>query len=114
MSNIGKTYKCSICGSSDHTKRNHDKPVTVAAIIASEPTRKCSHCGIAGHYARTCTAAKNSASDAQRAAAYVAYLGYVRSFTADVVALRRDSKAMIAASIMGRPSTVQLSGVGVY
>lgn len=112
MSNIGKTYKCSICGSSDHTKRTHDKPVTVAAVIASEPTRKCSHCGIAGHYARTCR--QSLASDAGRGAAYVAYLGYVRSFTADAVAMRRDSKAMLAASIMGRPVNVQIAGVGVY
>mgnify|MGYP001580515128 CR=1 FL=1 len=58
MANTGKIYKCSTCGSLDHTARNHDKATSIVAMAPSKPAsgRKCSYCYCAGHYAKTCSA----------------------------------------------------------
>ena len=83
MANTGKSYKCSICGSYDHTKRNHGKVETLISspapvVSESDKSRVCSCCYQSGHNVRTCSLAKAERLDrlaAQRRAAE-AILGY--------------------------------------
>lgn len=61
MANTGKSYKCSICDSPDHTARNHAKltgMVQMAPRMAQVESkgRACSYCHGSGHYAATCSA----------------------------------------------------------
>lgn len=83
MANNGKSYKCSICQSPDHTARNHAKltgMVQMAPQMAQVESkgRACSYCYQAGHYAPKCSARLADEADkliAKRRAA-TAILGF--------------------------------------
>lgn len=88
MANTGKSYKCSICDSTGHTARNHNRVMgpTFLAVHGNAPQmpqveskgRACSYCYQSGHYAPKCSARLADEADkliAKRRAA-TAILGF--------------------------------------